>query len=171
MIPETGSALWTVLSETGSHLLQSTLIVVAAAGLSLLLRRYSARVRYAIWLTASVKFLLPFAAIAKLGSSLAPRLPVSPAPDTRLYFMFETFGTGLTPTDLMHTRLQASAGNPAAGDHALALWIPVCAALWAAGALAVVAMFCRRWSQWTGVKPRAAVAKSVDRSAAIWSAV
>jgi hypothetical protein len=42
------------------------LLVGAAWLLSLLLRGYSARLRYAIWLTASVKFLLPFSLLIAL---------------------------------------------------------------------------------------------------------
>ena len=55
-----------------NHLWQSTLFVGAAWLLSLLLRGYSARLRYAIWLTASVKFLLPFSLLIALGG-LLPR--------------------------------------------------------------------------------------------------
>lgn len=51
-----------------NHLWQSTLFAGGIWGLTLLLRRNSARVRYSLWLAASLKFLLPFAALAALGS-------------------------------------------------------------------------------------------------------
>lgn len=142
MMLQTGSGLRMLLSHAAGHLWQSTLFLIAAAGLVLLLRRHAARVRYAIWLAASVKFLVPFAAIASLGSALAPRLPMSASPDARLFFVFNTISTGFMPADAM----QAGVG-PAAGNDLQALWIPLCAAFWATGALAVVAAFCRRWHQ------------------------
>ncbi|HET7348983.1 MAG TPA: hypothetical protein VFJ10_16725, partial [Acidobacteriaceae bacterium] len=145
MMPETGGGLWMILSYTASHLWQSTLFLIAAAALAALLRRYSARVRYAIWLVASVKFLVPFAAIAKLGSFLAPRASASPASHVRLYFVFETIGSGLITRDALHAPWAGPAAGPAAHPMNLPLLIPVCAGLWALGALAVIATFCRRW--------------------------
>lgn len=145
MMPETGGGLWMILSYTASHLWQSTLFLIAAAALAALLRRYSARVRYAIWLVASVKFLVPFAAIAKLGSFLAPRAAASPASHVRLYFVFETIGSGLITRDALHAPWAGPGAGPAAHPMNLPLLIPVCAGLWALGALAVIATFCRRW--------------------------
>ena len=55
-----------------NHLWQSTLFAAAIAGLALLLRRNGARVRYVLWLAASLKFLVPFAVLAALGA-LIPR--------------------------------------------------------------------------------------------------
>jgi beta-lactamase regulating signal transducer with metallopeptidase domain len=53
-----------------NHLWQSTLFLAAIWGLTLLLRKNSARVRYVLWLAASLKFLLPFAVLAALGTLL-----------------------------------------------------------------------------------------------------
>lgn len=52
------------------HLWQSTLVVVLAWFLTSLLRRNSARLRHAIWFVASLKFLLPFSAVALAGKQL-----------------------------------------------------------------------------------------------------
>jgi len=46
-----------------THLWQSTLFVAAVALLTFALRKHRAQVRYWLWLTASVKFLAPFAAL------------------------------------------------------------------------------------------------------------
>lgn len=54
------------------HLWQSTLFAVAVAMLALLVRRQAARLRFALWLAASVKFLLPFSALVLLGRWLLP---------------------------------------------------------------------------------------------------
>ena len=50
-----------LLSDVANHLWQSTLVLGVACGLAWLLRRNAARARFAIWLGASLKFLLPFA--------------------------------------------------------------------------------------------------------------
>ena len=155
-----GSVLWTVASDAATHLWQSTLFLIAAAGLAVLLRRYSARVRYGIWLAASVKFLLPFAGIAMVGSWLAPRGPAAVAPEPRVLFMFETIGASAVTSVPVHATWTGA--GPGAGHPALDWLIPVCAALWAMGALAVVGMFCRRWRQ-TAQVARASTAMDSGR--------
>jgi len=60
-----------------NHVWQSTIFAVAAALLTLALRRNRAQTRYWVWLTASAKFLFPFSLLVALGSrfeSKAPRL-------------------------------------------------------------------------------------------------
>jgi bla regulator protein blaR1 len=52
------------------HLWQSTLVASALALLTLAFRRAHAQARYAIWLAASIKFLIPFAALTSLGAQL-----------------------------------------------------------------------------------------------------
>ena len=49
------------------HLWQSTLFAVAGGLLVLAFRRAPAGVRYGLWFSASIKFLVPFAALAVLG--------------------------------------------------------------------------------------------------------
>jgi uncharacterized protein (TIGR03435 family) len=62
-----------VLAVTGNHLWQSTIFAAAAALVALAFRRYHARVRYWVWLGASVKFLIPFAALVALGNQASWR--------------------------------------------------------------------------------------------------
>ena len=59
---------WPAVGPLGDHLWQSTLFAVAAALLVLALRRNRAHVRYWLWLAASVKFLVPFAALVSIGN-------------------------------------------------------------------------------------------------------
>jgi uncharacterized protein (TIGR03435 family) len=62
------------------HLWQSTLVAAAAGLLVLALRKHAASVRYWVWLAASVKFLLPFAALVAIGNELEWRAAaVTPA--------------------------------------------------------------------------------------------
>jgi len=66
------AALWASLAPgLGNHLWQSTLFAAAAALLTLALRRNSAGVRYAIWLAASLKFLIPFSLLTDLGNRMS----------------------------------------------------------------------------------------------------
>ena len=73
-------ALWTSGARPmGDHLWQSTLFLAVAAILALALRKNQARVRYWVWLTASVKFLIPFSLLIALGSYLAKPRVSTPA--------------------------------------------------------------------------------------------
>ena len=56
-----------------NHLWQSTLCLLGAALLTLLLRRNGAHTRYWLWFAGSVKFIVPFTILATLGSQLASR--------------------------------------------------------------------------------------------------
>src|SRR5580693_4786431 len=58
-----------------AHLWQSTFFAVAAGLLTLAFRGNRAQVRYWLWLSASVKFLVPFAFLISFGS----HIPWSPA--------------------------------------------------------------------------------------------
>ncbi len=53
-----------------NHLWQSTLIAAAAALLTLIFRKNHARVRYSLWLAASIKFLIPFSLLIVIGNSI-----------------------------------------------------------------------------------------------------
>ncbi len=53
-----------------AHLLQSTYFAVAAGLLTIAFRKNGAHVRYWLWLSASLKFLVPFALLMDLGSHL-----------------------------------------------------------------------------------------------------
>src|SRR3954447_13493664 len=51
-----------------NHLWQSTAVALLGWMLTVALRSNSARVRYAVWLSASIKFLVPFQLLTYLGS-------------------------------------------------------------------------------------------------------
>ena len=82
MISNSSSVEWeTVASALGNHLWQSTLFAIVVGLLILMLRKNQARVRYWLWLTASVKFLIPFSLLISAGSYLAkPYRPVEVQP-------------------------------------------------------------------------------------------
>src|SRR5262245_64990404 len=68
MIPE-------YLSPLANHLWQSTLVFAVAALLALLLRKNAARVRYCLWFTAALKFLIPFSLLMNIGQRFEWRTP------------------------------------------------------------------------------------------------
>ena len=71
MIPNYLSEAWSSLAPAlGNHLWQSTVFVITAGLLTLILRKNHARVRYWLWLAASVKFLIPFSLLVAVGSYL-----------------------------------------------------------------------------------------------------
>ena len=73
MIPE-------FLSMLGNHLWQSSLFAVGVWILALAFRKNSASVRYRLWLIASMKFLIPFSLLVRLGSLLEWRPASDAAP-------------------------------------------------------------------------------------------
>lgn len=124
-----------ILIALANHVGQSTLFALVVASLTLLLRRNGARVRYCLWLAASLKFLLPFALLTALGAQIPWRLvPVHglelslPAPITQL---------GLPST--------APAVGHAAGSGGLLLL--ALEALWLLGTMAVAARGFARWKR------------------------
>jgi bla regulator protein BlaR1 len=63
-----------MIELVGNHLWQSTVFLAAAGLLTLALRTNRAQVRYWVWLAASVKFLIPFAALMAIGAEFGWRL-------------------------------------------------------------------------------------------------
>jgi beta-lactamase regulating signal transducer with metallopeptidase domain len=83
------------------HLWQSTLVAALAALLALSLRNNSARVRFWLWFAASIKFLIPFAALAALGERLAALLPVTVTASPRLLAMAPAAETISAPATML----------------------------------------------------------------------
>jgi bla regulator protein blaR1 len=135
------SSVWAAYGPTfANHVWQSTLVVVAAALLTLALRKNQARIRYWIWLAASLKFLIPFAPLVAIGRQLSWFHTSAPT-QGGLYFSIEQIGQPFA--------------SPVSG--ALALPIQVHASstssifplalvfIWLAGLLTVVAIWCVCW--------------------------
>jgi uncharacterized protein (TIGR03435 family) len=119
-----------------NHLWQSSCFVLLAALLAFLLRKNSPKIRYWVWLSASLKFLIPFALLVSLGSvvPLPVRQPVSvPAhvfPNT-LVQIAEPFSS------ITNANVRANASPR---------WMPVViGVLWAIGFLGIALVRCRSW--------------------------
>ena len=123
-----------------AHLLQSTYFASAAGLLTLAFRRNGAHVRYWLWLSASLKFLIPFAPLVDLGSHLrwasaaqriTARLAAPAASWTMEQFSRPTFAGALQPA-------------PAAPGQIH--WIPAAVAgTWLCGFLSIALSRFRSW--------------------------
>jgi hypothetical protein len=71
-----------------NHLWQSSCFALLAGLLAFVLRKNSPKIRYWVWLSASLKFLMPFALLVSLGSVVpqlarhAASVPVPVFPNT-----------------------------------------------------------------------------------------
>jgi bla regulator protein BlaR1 len=64
-----------MIAPIADHLWQSTVVAAVIALVTLALRANRPQARYALWLAASLKFLLPCAALAAVGAQFGPRSP------------------------------------------------------------------------------------------------
>jgi beta-lactamase regulating signal transducer with metallopeptidase domain len=64
-----------MMAELVQHLWQSTLFAAATALVAVWLRGHRARVRYSVWLAASLKLLAPFVVLVSLGAKLGWQVP------------------------------------------------------------------------------------------------
>jgi len=131
-----------MIRELTNHLWQSTLFALAAALLTLAFRVNRAHVRYWLWLSASLKFLLPFALLMSLGHRLAS------APVARKIATPEvSIAIGLIAQPFPSRLPSVPAPNR---------WIPAALLLaWTCGFLAIAVMRLRLW-----LRIRAAVGAS-----------
>lgn len=112
----------------GKHLWQSTVFALAVALLVLMMRKHQARVRYWLWMAASMKFLLPFSLLVAIGGRLA--WLHGTGVNTGLYYAIE--------------EIRVIAGETSGFAFPLHL-LPTLAAVWLCGLAVVVSTWCWRW--------------------------
>jgi uncharacterized protein (TIGR03435 family) len=128
------------LTMIGDHLWQSTMFAALAALVALALRRQSARVRYAVWLAASLKFLVPFAALVAIGGAISWKT-VEVVPFTQAPLVLQTVSEPFSQTPV-----RVAPPPPDTGMARLLEALPRAAlAIWAAGALLVFGNWARQW--------------------------
>ena len=117
-----------ILTALGNHLWQSTLFAAMAGLLTLVLRKCHARMRYWLWMAASIKFLIPFALLVGIGSRLAwfsgPELA-----NKRLHFAIEVISAATPPSMIV----------------GLVHLLPALVGVWLCGFLAVVFLWYVQW--------------------------
>jgi bla regulator protein BlaR1 len=142
MILRALSVLWTsVASPMGDHLWQSTLFVALAAILVFTLRKNHARVRYWIWLTASVKFLIPFSLLITFGSHLARPRATTPA-QIVVYSAVANLSQPFAGQPMPVIYQTAPSQAPVSPFHLLP---QIVAAIWLGGIVVVSLMWAARW--------------------------
>ena len=133
------STTWAALAPAlGNHVWQSTLFAIMAGLLTLILRKNHARVRYWLWLSASVRFLIPFSLLVGIGSYL-PWSHHAAGTKSNFYFAMEEVSQPFTqPTVSMIPQGNASTGL-------IHLLPTVLTALWLFGFLVVIFQWYFRW--------------------------
>lgn len=118
------------------HLWQSSLFVLLAWGVTSLLHRNGAHLRYWVWLAASLKFLVPFSLLALLGNQLGARVVDVPVTEA-----FSTAQQVAAPLVAPATFIASSEANSFNLIEALVLTV------WAIGFLALVLRWLVRWRE------------------------
>ena len=131
-----------------NHVWQSTLCAVVIAMLTLALRHNRARLRYGLWLAASVKFLVPFAMLAAAGGLLEWQQAPAPIRSAVASPVARDFNAPFAAMWVDSTPMVTAAAEPQ--------WIaPLLFGVWLCGFAAIVL---RRVQQWREI--RAAVRAS-----------
>ncbi len=138
-----------MISAITNHLWQSTMFVFAAWLVAAALRRNRAAIRYGVWLSASLKFLVPLAWLLSLGHALPRVSPVvsdalsstataGPALPVAVNRLTEPFSTDVfEPSPL------------AADAHTRNRMAAVLGAIWLAGIVSVLSKRLRDWGRVT----------------------
>ena len=146
--------LMTIVSTVGDHLWQSTVFVAACGALSVFLRRSQARVRYGLWLAASMKFLIPFSLLVSVGSRWAWTPSSAAQSRVELYSAMDEVSRPFTQTVAtapIHSQIGAS-GILAVLSHR---WAFLLAMVWLCGFVAVLLARCLLWERISASKRNA----------------
>jgi bla regulator protein blaR1 len=128
-----------MISEITNHLWQSTVFAAAIALLALAFRKNRAEVRYWLWLSASLKFLVPFSLLVGVGLHIWDTLPTG------------EIATHLAAPSVSQAMAEIAQPFPAtfaqiSSAHHTASWIPFAIlSLWAFGFFCVALMRARSW--------------------------
>jgi beta-lactamase regulating signal transducer with metallopeptidase domain len=128
-----------MIGEFANHLWQSTVFAGAAALLALACRKNEARVRYWLWLAASLKFLVPIALLVALGSRLewAPvAQQIAPAALSSAVVQLSQPFVDLAPAS------DRSVSSMRSGAE---LFTTALCALWVSGVVAIALIRLRMW--------------------------
>src|SRR5579872_6785958 len=132
----------TLIYSASSHLVQSTLFAAAAALLTLAFRANKAQVRFWLWLSASIKFLIPFALLSMVGSHIGKWAPPSSVEASRAAVStFLAAGSSHSSGETLEGA-GSFAGAPAFDRSTLFM---VLASVWLCGVVCVALIRLRGW--------------------------
>jgi bla regulator protein blaR1 len=147
-----------MIGELTNHLWQSTIFADLAGLLAVAFRKNRAQVRYWLWLSASLKFLIPFSLLISLGNSLRDALAAG------------KIVTGVAPPAVSRTMVQVTQPFPdtlmaaPSAPHATS-WIPLAIlGVWACGFAAIALM---RFRDWLRLRAAVRVSTPIDIPTAI----
>jgi uncharacterized protein (TIGR03435 family) len=146
-----------LLRLLGDHLWQSTWVAGGAALVALAFRRYGAHVRYWIWFGASVKWLIPFAWLIAIGSSVAwpaPSPRLGPAATT-LELMAQPFSAVGAAIVEPVPRVVGPAAVPFPSQLAIAILV-----VWLCGAVTILIGRIRAWRRIAAIVRRSTAMRS-----------
>jgi bla regulator protein blaR1 len=124
-----------------NHLWQSTAFAFVAALLTLVLKNNRAQVRYALWLAASLKFLIPFALLVAVGSHLGWHKMQTA--QTELASTMQQINEPFVPAKPSH-----GAAPAMASDNILGSVLPkIFLAAWFGGFALALLLWWRRWQR------------------------
>src|SRR5262245_41835703 len=133
--------LTTFLSPFANHLWQSPVFAVAAGLLTLVFRKTSARTRHWIWLTASLKFLIPFSLLINFGGHFSPlsdrALPFEPSVSV---LVIDQVAQPFT-FDQVAVVPSGPRGSESGGPTSVVTLL----AVWLSGSLVLSFRWCRNW--------------------------
>jgi len=145
------SSIASIGPAVANHLWQSTVFAAVVGLVALALRRNPARVRYSLWLAASVKILIPFSLLIGLGGLLPKPQRVVAAP-TAVYSAMDEVGQPFSGEMLPVTEGRSRAQGRE-NSQKLPLLV---AAVWLCGVVGVLLVWCGRWRQVAATLRRAA---------------
>ncbi|WP_109484353.1 M56 family metallopeptidase [Occallatibacter savannae] len=140
------SNLVSILRDAGTpianHLWQSTVFVAAIGILTLFFANNRAQIRYALWLAASAKFLIPFSALIAIGSLIPVSKHAVPLLQPALISAVRTIDQPFpAPFVAQHVNTQSILQR-------MEGWLPaVLMLIWALGAATVLLIWYARWRQ------------------------
>jgi bla regulator protein BlaR1 len=136
----TNSSLLSAGSAIGNHLWQTTVFTAAIGLVTLFLRNNPARIRYSLWLAASVKFLLPFSLLITLGSLLPKSHGIAPSG------MYSAMGLAGEPfSELLPAPTRTIARAPTLRERVVRNLPVGLGTIWICGMGTVVLMWFVRW--------------------------
>jgi bla regulator protein blaR1 len=128
-----------------NHLWQSTAFAAVCGIASLVLRRNPARVRYGLWLTTSLKFLIPFSLLVSLGGLLPATRHFPIRSQAAVYSALDTASGPFRTSPAVTSSLESANSHSPRG--AARLLPRTLFFLWALGSVLVLLVWYRRWRQ------------------------
>lgn len=128
-----------------NHLWQSTVFGAAVWLVTLLLRRNAARVRFSLWLAASIKFLVPFSLLIGLGALLPRQHRAVEQTPTTVYSAVDSMGQPFA--DSAFLTANSSAHRTGLLERMQADGPALLVAIWLCGAAVVLTVWRIRWRQ------------------------